>query len=199
METFSLGQKGTSVFKEGCEKMSENGQREYDTKAILEQMREEYWKGITEAEVEEAKDLVQLVTVVLGSELFGIRAEQTKEIIKMPNLVRVPKTPPSIMGIFNLRGKITSVVDIRHPLGLKMPPFDEHARVVVVETGGLSTGVAVEEVREIISVSAEKIMPVARMIADRDFMPGQIELEGEVIVLLDMEKILRAKDFQVNA
>jgi chemotaxis signal transduction protein len=91
------------------------------------------------------------------------------------------------------------VVDIRYPLGLKMPPFDEHARVVVVETGGISTGVAVEEVREIISVSAEKIMPLARMIADRDFMPGQIELEGEIIVLLDMEKILRAKDFQVNA
>lgn len=179
--------------------MNENGEREYDTNTILEQMREEYWKGITEAEVEETKNQIQLVLVVLGNELFGIKAKQTKEIIKMPLLLRVPKTPPTIMGIFNLRGKITPVVDIRHPLGLKKPPFEARARVVVVESGGISTGIAVEEVKEIISVSDEKIKPLAKIIGDREFMPGQVDVGGEILVLLDMDKILRTRDFQVNA
>ena len=75
---------------------------DYDTRQILEQMRQEYWRGLTEAEIEESMDQLQVVSVMLGEELFGIPAIEAKEILKTPQLVRVPRTPSAILGIFNL-------------------------------------------------------------------------------------------------
>jgi purine-binding chemotaxis protein CheW len=178
------------------EKMNQNNQ-EYDTRKILEQMREEYWRALSEAEAEEAKDLVQMVTIVLGDETFGIPALQAKEILKTPSLTRVPRTPPTVLGIFNLRGKITSVVDIRPVLGLKQQELDSRSRIVIIEVGSLSTGVIVEDVKEITQVPSGAIAQVARTIGRKEYLSGQIELEGKLIVLLNMEKILTAPDFTV--
>ena len=171
---------------------------EYDTRQILEQMRQEYWRGLTEAEVEESTDQLQVVSVVLGEELFGIPAIEAKEILKTPQLVRVPRTPPAVLGIFNLRGKITSVLDIRSVLGLKKAEMTERSRVVIIETGNLSTGVIVEEVREITQIPRETIIPVAKTIARKEYLTGQTEVDGAVMVLLDMEKILNSRDFQIH-
>lgn len=172
---------------------------EYDTRKILDQMREEYWRGLSEVEAQEAKDLLQLVTVSLGGELFGIPAIQAKEILKTPLLIRVPRTPSSVLGIFNLRGKITSVVDIRPVLGLKQPEMGNRSRTVIVQAGSLSTGVVVEDVREITQVPRETIIPVSKAIANKEYLSGQAELGGNVLVLLDMEKILGAREFSINA
>lgn len=168
----------------------------YDTKKILEQMKEEYWRGLAEVEAEEVGEQVQLVTVTLGDELYGISATEAKEIMKLPSLVEVPRTPPTVLGIFNLRGKITSVIDIRPVIGLKTVDIGESGRVVFVEAAGLSTGVIVEGVREIITISREKIVPVAKAISHSEYMVGQADLEGQVMVLLDIGKIISAPDFQ---
>lgn len=178
--------------------MEQNRNNDYDTRQILEQMRQEYWRGLSEAETEESTDRIQVVCVVLGSELFGIPAVEAKEIIKTPQLVRVPRTPTAVLGIFNLRGKITSVVDIRSVLGLKKPDLSEKSRVVLVETAGLSSCVIVEEVREITFIPREAIVPVAKTIARKELLTGQSEIEGEMVVLLDMEKILNSSDFKVH-
>jgi len=178
--------------------MNGNQNNEYDTRKILEQMREEYWHGLPEAEIEESKNQLQVVTVVLGNELFGMPALEAKEILKPPTLTRVPRTPSAVMGIFNLRGKITSVVDIRSVLELKKTDLTDKSRVVIVEVGAISTGVLVEEVREITQIPRENIIPVARTITRKEYLTGQTELDGVVLVLLDMEKILTARDFQIH-
>ena len=178
--------------------MSKDKTSEYDTRKILEQMREEYWQALVEPEAEEAKDVIQLVTIVLGDELFGIPAVQAKEILKTPSLTRVPRTPQAVHGIFNLRGKITSVVDIRPVLGLKQTEVDAKSRVVVIEAGSISTGVIVEDVREITMIPSAAIIPVARTIARKEYLTGQTELDGKVLVLLNIEKILAAPEFAVH-
>jgi|GEM_PF-443468 len=184
---------------EKVDAMNGGKNEEYDTRKILEQMREEYWRGLSEAEVEEAKDLLQLVTVSLGGELFGIPAIQAKEILKTPELIRVPRTPSIVLGIFNLRGKITSVVDVRPILGLKQLEMGNRSRTVIVQAGPLTTGVVVENVREITQVPRGKIIPVARAIANKEYLTGQANLDGEIMVLLEMGKILSAKEFSTNA
>ena len=63
--------------------------------------------------VERAKpaELVQLIVFRLGDEDYGIRIEQVKEVTVTPEVARMPKTPPFIKGIVNLRGDIIAIID----------------------------------------------------------------------------------------
>ena len=168
----------------------------YDTRAILERMREEYWKGVTEVIVEESEDQIPLLTFILGTETFGMRAELAKEILKVPSVVRVPRTPPTVLGIINLRGKITPIIDIRPVLGLKSVAVEQAGRVIITELGNLSTGILVEEVLGITQVPREEIAAVATSIAKKDLFEGQVVIEERPLVIINMEKLLNLPDFR---
>ena len=81
----------------------------YDTRRILEQMKEDYWRSISEAEAEEVGERLQIITFVLGGELYAVETAFAKEIIKIPPMIKVPRTPPFLLGIMNLRGTIISL------------------------------------------------------------------------------------------
>ena len=171
----------------------------YDTQQILSQMQEQYWKGLEESRETDTRAVETLLTVMLGGECYGLNATEAKEIFKMPAVVRVPRTPSFVLGIINLRGAITSIVDIRSLLGVPSgTAFGEHARVVLVEAEGLATGLVVEEVKEITTLPSESIQPMAKAVGKKEFFRGQAEYDNGLVILLDIPKLLTASEFQVG-
>jgi len=176
--------------------MTEDHNDTYDTSAILEKMREEYWQGVTEAMDEEAEDQLPLLTFILGAETFGVHALHAKEILKVPQVVRVPRTPASVLGIVNLRGRITPVIDVRSALGIKGGSVGDNGRVVIMELGKLYTGMLVEEVLGITQVPREEINSVAVAFSKKEYLEGQVLIDDRPLVIIDMEKLLNAPDFR---
>jgi len=176
--------------------MNDNRDESYDTRAILEKMREEYWQGVTEEVVEEAEDQITLLTFLLGGEAFGMPAVYAKEILKIPQVIRVPRTPPSVLGIINLRGRITPIIDVRSVLGVKLYEISEGGRVIITEVEDLYTGIVVEEVLGITQIPNEEVSSVSSAIAKKDYLDGQVVIEEKPLVLINMEKMLRAPDFR---
>jgi len=173
-----------------------NNHEDYDTKTILEKMRQEYWRGVTEEVEEEASDQLTLLGFRLGGEKYAIRADNAKEIIKVPGVVRVPRTPPTILGIINLRGRITPITDPRPVLGLKADKVTDAGRVIIVEVDDLYTGMLVEEVEGINSVPREEVTSVSIAVAKKDFLEGQVLVDERPMVLIDLSKLLNAPDFK---
>ncbi|OGX87713.1 hypothetical protein BEN47_00690 [Hymenobacter lapidarius] len=66
-----------------------------------------------------AAELVQLIVFRLGDEDYGIRIEQVKEVTVTPEVARMPKTPPFIKGIANLRGDIIAIIDLEERFRLR--------------------------------------------------------------------------------
>ena len=70
------------------------------------------------------EELLQLVLFKLGEEEFGVNILQAREIEKLDQgLTRVPKAPPFVEGVINLRGEIIPIVDLRKRFGLTLPPL----------------------------------------------------------------------------
>lgn len=177
--------------------MAKNETSLYDTRKILEQMRSEYMNSLEQQEAPDVGEVLQLLTFVISGEAYAMETLYAKEVLKIPRIIRVPKTPPFVLGVINLRGKITSVVDIRKLIGLSGDELGERARVVIVETPKLSTAIVVEEIREIVTVPKSEINPVAKALAKKDYIAGQVEMDGELVVILDMEKLSESKEMQV--
>src|SRR5439155_26450379 len=81
---------------------------------------------------------------------YALPLLQAREIVILPPLTRVPTTPPHILGVFNLVGRVVPVLDVAIRLGLGGTPFSETSCVVVadVPTEGETTvvGILVEQI-----------------------------------------------------
>ena len=180
----------------------------YDTQKILEQMKEEYWKGLSEGGEEAQEAQLQVVTFWLAGEFYAVDAVLCKSIIKVPGIVRVPQVPAHVLGVINLRGRITSVVDLRRLFGLKEDPLGEKARLLVVEVGEIATAVVTEEVAEITLRPQAGLQPPApgstQMRTEfvkgyfQETAPAEGEAKKSLLIYLDLEKILRSREMTVD-
>jgi purine-binding chemotaxis protein CheW len=142
--------------------------------------------------------VVQLIVFRLGDEDYGIRIEQVKEVTITPEVVRMPKTPPFIKGITNLRGDIIAVVDLEErfqlrPAGRPVPAF---SYTLAVEAPDYTLGLIVREVPRPITIPVSAIEPAPEFVQDNGqrekYLEGIAKLpNGEgVIIVLDMPKLL---------
>ncbi|HPI15032.1 MAG TPA: chemotaxis protein CheW, partial [Spirochaetota bacterium] len=63
-------------------------------------------------------EIVQIVSFMLDDVEYGINILQVHEIIRMPEITRLPNTAEYIRGVINLRGSVIPVVDVRLRFGL---------------------------------------------------------------------------------
>jgi purine-binding chemotaxis protein CheW len=105
------------------------------------------------------EEKLRLLVFRLADEWFGLDATQVQEISRIGQFTRLPLTPPHVLGLVNLRGSITGVIDIRATLNLPQSQFEDSARIIVTITDGLEVGIAAEAVIEMIETTQSAIQP----------------------------------------
>lgn len=106
----------------------------------------------------------QVVVFRLGTEEFGVPIESVQEIVRVPSeLTHVPKAPPAVEGVINLRGQVLPVMDLRRRLGLSGVERNDGQRIVVFMIQGVRTGFIVDSVAEVLKVPRNAIEPAPRM------------------------------------
>jgi purine-binding chemotaxis protein CheW len=171
----------------------------YDINSILTEMREEYWQGL--AEVEEVEDeALECVIFTLGGEVYAFESFYAAEIIRIPRLVKVPRVPEIIAGVFNLRGEITAAVDFRPILGLPQPPLGSGGRIIVVKSEKFATGLLAEAVLGVEALQLGTFESVAKSLpgSQREYVRGQLHKDEHHIMLLDIAKLLAAPQMVVG-
>ncbi len=178
----------------------------YDTAEILAQLRDEYWRGVTEEEEQKPEGgQVQLMSFWLGDEFYAADTVFCKSVIKFPKIVRVPRTPSYVEGVINLRGQITSVIDLRKVFGLKLNPLSSEAKLLVLEVSHISTAILIERIGEIMNRALAELKEPAsgatRMKAE--IIKGYFEEDlGEgkerLLIYLDLEKIFSSGELKVD-
>jgi purine-binding chemotaxis protein CheW len=140
--------------------------------------------------------LVQLIVFRLGDEDYGIRIEQVKEVTVTPEVARMPKTPPFIKGIANLRGDIIAILDLEERFRLRPAgrPLPEHSYTIAVEAADYTLGLVVREVPRPLTLPLSQIEPTPEFVQDANshekYLEGIAKLSDGVIIVLDMRKLL---------
>jgi purine-binding chemotaxis protein CheW len=132
----------------------------------------------------------------LGEESYAIPILKVKEILGMVNITKVPRMPDYIRGVMNLRGKIIPVIDLRLKFGLTYREYDNRTCIIVVETKteekNVLSSIIVDNVNEVIDIDKNNIEhpPQCTNNIQQDFLRGMGKVNENVIMLLDVEKIL---------
>ncbi len=105
----------------------------------------------------------QLVVFSLGSEEYALPIASVHEIIRYTEPRSVVSEAAWIRGVIGLRGKIIPIYDLAARLGLMVE--SDAGKIVIVETGAEQVGVMVDDVEEVLTVSADQLedVPAANM------------------------------------
>lgn len=139
---------------------------------------------------------IQLVTFRLGTEEYGINIMQVQEIIRLPDIVWVPKTRSFVEGIINLREQVIPVVDLAKRLGVSSEGRTDDTRVVIANIQGSLVGLVVDSVSEVMRIRKEDIEPLPEIMtaSNENCLKGIAKLDNRLIILLDLENALSDDD-----
>lgn len=140
------------------------------------------------------------LTFRLGPEEFGVRVDKVREIMGIQEITAVPQTPDYLKGVINLRGKVVPVVDLRLKFGLPAAEYTQRTCIVVVQVAGESTtiqvGLVVDSVSEVVNLAGGDIenTPDFGEKLSTPFILGMAKLKGKVKILLDIDRVVSARD-----
>ncbi len=136
----------------------------------------------------------------LGDESYAIPLLSVREVIAVPEITRVPQTPPYFTGIMNLRGQVISVIDLRTKLAIK-PKANSETAVIICDLGENSIGVVVDSINSVIHPSSEQVTERPEIHSQRntDYIKGVYRMQHELVLLLDIALALSLGDHQLLA
>ncbi len=147
----------------------------------------------------------QCLTFTLAGDEYGVGILQIREIVEYDPLARVPSTPPWILGVMNLRGTVVPVIDLAVKFGLPRTEVTPRTCIVIVETdlGGEATlmGVIVDAVVRVLDLAPEDVEdpPAFGTRVRVDFLLGVGNVDGDLVLVLDIDRVLSLDELIVVA
>lgn len=132
------------------------------------------------------------VSVTICGQLFGVPIHRVSDVFQMSSMTRAPLAPPAVAGIFNLRGRIVTAIDMRRRLNLPPFPSEQGLMAVGVEFRGNAYGLVVDEVGDVIRMSASALEPLPVHVSDQwaSVALGLYRQERMLMVALDIDRVL---------
>jgi purine-binding chemotaxis protein CheW len=141
-------------------------------------------------------DQQQYLTFVLGGEAYAMGILAIKEIIEYGNLTEVPRMPPFIRGVINLRGAVVPVIDLSARFGKQATKVTRRTCIVIIEVASgeetQDVGVMVDAVNAVLEIPPQEIEPPPSFGANirTDFISGMGKVNGKFVIILNVQNVL---------
>jgi purine-binding chemotaxis protein CheW len=119
-----------------------------------------------QTEEEDSNDELQLVSFDVDGQEYAIAIEDVQEIVQVPEaVIHVPRSDSHVLGVMTLRSRLLPLVNLRSMFALPHRDLDEKSRIVVLTLNGVSVGVVVDAVSEVLRVSKSGVDPLPALLA----------------------------------
>jgi purine-binding chemotaxis protein CheW len=145
--------------------------------------------------LDQSDDIVQLVGFIIGEEEYAVPILSIQEIIKPFTWTRVPQVPKYVMGVFNLRGAVIPLIDLRLKFGLSDKKHSDETRFIVMKDNDDVAGFVIDRLTMAIRIKKSNIGPAPDTInGDNTMIDGVGKQEDRIITILKVNKLLE-RDF----
>lgn len=149
-------------------------------------------RAIAAAKVEASnilEDGINLLHFRIGKEKYAIESEVVSEVYPSVSLTPVPYTPSYIQGIFHIRGRFVSVVNLNDFFGIEKMSEDQTGFIVLLGHGEMEFGVVVDDVMDQSELSRKQLQMIP---SDFDFPRADLVLgmSEEGVIVFDGKKLM---------
>lgn len=136
--------------------------------------------------------LTKVIVFQLNEEEFAIDVRRIQSIEKVKDITRIPGASPAIIGVMNLRGIITPVIEVRTLFQLDAKEMNERTRILVLVREEYEAGLIVDGANNVmdIDLSSMEASPESAGHRKNEYVDGVIMIEGRLITMLDLDKLI---------
>ena len=140
------------------------------------------------------KDEFALLTFALEPSAYAVSIHEVQEVVPLPELTPLADAPSFVGGIFNLRGKVVTAIDLRRRMGLARRPWDKKTAVLVTPFRDKLFGLIVDQALSLIYIARREMEPAPDFSSFQGSLQGQFLLgvakwDGRLIPILNPERI----------
>lgn len=152
--------------------------------------------GANQSEIllESGTNELEVLVFSLDGQCYGVNVAKVREVILPTKVTASPDQPEAVMGMFNLRGKVLPLVDLRDyfELGPREQEGLDNRRIIVTEFNGQMGAFQVDAVQHIHRMSWQNMreVPSIHEGANHFAVTGVTEINGKLILMLDFESIV---------
>jgi purine-binding chemotaxis protein CheW len=110
---------------------------------------EERARGLLIQENTETQLGEEILTFHLGDGGYSIPAHCVREVQRLGDFTPLPGTPPFVVGLVNVRGRLHAALDIRPLLDIPQRPPQADAFLLILAANGMEVGLLADSVVEV--------------------------------------------------
>ena len=149
----------------------------------------------------ETEEEIQIVEFLLGDDKFAINLFDVKEIVEYTRITPLPGSSQYIKGIIDLRGEITTIIDLKAKMNITSSTTSlEQSRIIVIDSSVTKgkTGILVDDVTTVLSIRDSQIDKKINEGTDSQYILGIIKHnvgdreseKTELVIWIDVPGIL---------
>jgi len=135
-------------------------------------------------------ETLQLLTFKLDDQEYALNIANVVQVVRMVALTRPPKAPEYVEGLFNLRGKVVPVINVRKRYGLPVKPHDLDTQLLIAKTDGLMMAITVDVVSEVLMLPKSNIEPPERIGPEMEYLSAVGKVGDRLILILDPNTLM---------
>jgi purine-binding chemotaxis protein CheW len=136
-------------------------------------------------------DTQRFLEFYLGKESYAVDLLKVKEVITPPEMTPIPKCPPYVCGLMNLRGLVLTVIDLRKKLGIHPEKESSENAVIIFDLGDRMVGAMVDSIQKVLTIPQDHVKPVPDSDGSQNanFL-GILQHDNRLTMWLDPEKVM---------
>lgn len=135
-------------------------------------------------------ETVQLLTFKLDHQEYALDIDNVVQVVRMVALTRPPKAPDYMEGMFNLRGKVIPVINVRQRYGLPSKAHDLDTQLLIAKADGKMLAITVDVVSEVLTLSTEAIEQPDQIGPEIEYLQAVAKVGERLILILDPHTLM---------
>jgi purine-binding chemotaxis protein CheW len=143
------------------------------------------------------EEYLEVVEFSLAYETYGIQSSYVREVYPLKELTPLPGTPPFVLGVINVRGRILSVIDIKKFFDLPGKGLTDLNKVIILRSDSMEFGILADTILGVRNMSLSDLQPSLPTLTGirEEYLRG---VTRERVVVLDARKLLSDRNMIVH-
>jgi len=139
---------------------------------------------------------IKMLIFALNGERYATDIKEVERILGYQEPTILPDAPIFVKGVINHEQSILPIISLSRKFNFGEDKESENRKIIVVKRKENKFGIIVENVYEVRDVNSDlmEAAPAITTTIDRKYIAGLIKLEDNIVILLDLEKILSSED-----
>jgi purine-binding chemotaxis protein CheW len=138
--------------------------------------------------------LHQLVTFTLDGQPYALPLASVQQVVRMVEVVPLPKTPEIVLGVINLHGKIVPVLNLRKRFGLQDGEASLSDHLIIADTARRRVALVVDAVTGVLEKSTADITNPDNMVSGTKYVEGIAKLEEGMLFIHNLDRFLSCEE-----